>query len=167
MHSSNNPGGELATAQDFLTKQLPTVLNKHTAFHTAQLSNCSGYFWAWVQMTHLFSLLQVLPSTPISLVQASPVSVVVYRLCVSYFISIFPRDFQHPGPSLCWAALPALVGEGAGGLTLLSVSCIRCQTRGHSNLCPCAAPREPTVPAQPPQHLVFNVLYNIWPPNFI
>ena len=47
-------------------------------------------------------------------------------LCVSHFISISPSDFQHPGPSWCQAALPALVGEGAGALTLLPVSWGRC-----------------------------------------
>ena len=46
-------------------------------------------------------------------------------LCVSHFVSIPPSDFQHPGPSWCQAALPALVGEGAGDLTLLPVSCGR------------------------------------------
>ena len=55
----------------------------------------------------------------------------VYRLCVSPTSSLFspspPRDLQHPGLSWCWAALPALVGEGAGDLTLLPVSCSRCQ----------------------------------------
>ena len=40
-------------------------------------------------------------------------------LCVSYFISTSPSDFQHPSPSWCWAALPAVVGDGAGDLTLL------------------------------------------------
>ena len=43
-------------------------------------------------------------------------------LCISCFISIPPSDFQHPGPSWCQAALPALVGEGAGDLALLPVS---------------------------------------------
>ena len=40
----------------------------------------------------------------------------ILLLCVSHFVSIPPSDFQHPGPSWCWAALPALVGEGAGDL---------------------------------------------------
>ena len=41
-HSSNHPQGEPATGGEFLTKQLPTILNKHTAFHIAQHSNQSG-----------------------------------------------------------------------------------------------------------------------------
>ena len=38
------------------------------------------------------------------------------------FVSIPFSDFQHPGPSWCQAALPALVGIGAGDLTVLPVS---------------------------------------------
>ena len=41
-------------------------------------------------------------------------------LCVSHFISIPPGDFKHS--SWCQAAHPALVGEGAGDLTLLPIS---------------------------------------------
>ena len=37
-HSSNHPGGEPAAVGEFLTKQLPAILNKCMAFHTAQLS---------------------------------------------------------------------------------------------------------------------------------
>ena len=43
-------------------------------------------------------------------------------LCVSHFISIPPRDLEHPDPSWCWAALPTLVGQGAGTVTLLPIS---------------------------------------------
>ena len=39
--NSSHPLVELATAHKFLSKQLPTVLNKCMAFHTAQLSNQS------------------------------------------------------------------------------------------------------------------------------
>ena len=43
MHSSNHCWGEPTAARDFLTKQLPVngVLNEHTVFHIAQLSNQS------------------------------------------------------------------------------------------------------------------------------
>ena len=78
-------------------------------------------------------------------------------LRVSHFISIPPRDFQHPGSSWCQAALPALVGQGAGDLTLLPVSCSRCWARGCSNLGPCTDPKHRTVPAQSPHH-VFQCL---------
>ena len=46
-------------------------------------------------------------------------------LCVSHFVSIPFSHFQHPGPSWCQAALHALVGERAGDLTLLPISCSR------------------------------------------
>ena len=41
----------------------------------------------------------------------------ILPLCVSHFISIPPSDFQDPGPSWLWAALPALQGERADDLT--------------------------------------------------
>ena len=87
--------------------------------------------------------------------------------CVSHFISIPPSDFQHPGPSWCWAALPALSGEGAGDLTLLPISCGRCQAWGLSSLGLSADPRDLTVPGQSPYCLFFNVFCNVWLPNFI
>ena len=71
-------------------------------------------------------------------------------LCVSHFISIPPSSFQNPGPSWCQAALPALVGEGAGDLTLLQGYCSRRWAGGHSSLGPCTHPRDLTVPAQSP-----------------
>ena len=40
----------------------------------------------------------------------------ILPLCVSHFISVPLSDFQHPDCSWCQAALPALVGEGAGYL---------------------------------------------------
>ena len=71
-------------------------------------------------------------------------------LCVSHFISISPSNFQHPGPSWCWTALSALVGEGAGDLTVLPDSCGRCQVGGHSSLGPCSDPRDLTISAHSP-----------------
>ena len=61
-------------------------------------------------------------------------------LCVSHLVSIPPRDFKHPVPSWCQAALPALVGEEAGDLTLLQVSCGRHWAEDHSNLVPAQIP---------------------------
>ena len=95
------------------------------------------------------------PRTPIALVPAFTVPADVYCLCVSLTSSLFPpRDFQNPGPSWCWAALLALVGEGAGDLTLFPISSERCWARGHRG----ADPRELTIPTQSPHHLFFNVL---------
>ena len=91
-----------------------------------------------------------------------------YHLCVSsHFVSIPPSDFRNPGPSWCQAALPALVEEGAGDLTLLPLSCSRHWGEGFSSLHPRTDPRDLTVPVQSPHCLFFNVLYNFWPPNFI
>ena len=86
-------------------------------------------------------------------------------LCVSHFISTSPSDIQNPGPSWCWAALPTLVGEGAGVLTLLPLSCSGCQARGCSSLGPSTDPRDLTVPAHSPHCLFFHVLCNFLPPN--
>ena len=54
-------------------------------------------------------------------------------LCVSHFLSTSPSAFHNPGPISCRAALPALVGEGAGALTLLPVSRNRCWAGGCSS----------------------------------
>ena len=117
-----------ATAGVFLTKLLPTFLNKHRTFHTAPFFNQSGDYPSQGLAQPNSSLLQVLPGTPISLVSASTVPEDVYHpLCVSYFVSTPPNDFHHPNPFWCRAALPALVEEGAGALTLLPISCSRHQ----------------------------------------
>ena len=84
------PSGEPAAAQVFLTKQLPTVLNKCTAFHTAQLSNQSGDYPSQGLTRPNSSFLQMLPCTPISLVPVSTVPADVYCLCVSPTSSLFP-----------------------------------------------------------------------------
>ena len=88
----NHSWGEPATAQEFLTKQLPAVLNKCTAFHTAQLSNQSGDYPSQGLTQPNSSLLQMFPGTSISLVLASTVPADVYRLRVSPTLSLFPPD---------------------------------------------------------------------------
>ena len=143
-----------ASAAEFLTKQLPAINNCRT-FHTTPLSN--GDYLSQDPTWPYSSLLQVSPGTPTSLMPASTVPTDVYCLCVSYFISTPPSNFQHPSPSRCWAALPSLVGEGAGDLTLLPTFCGRCQAGGAAAL----------VPVHSPHHLFFNVLCNFLPPNFI
>ena len=68
------------------------------------------------------------PGTSIPLVLGSTVPLDAYRLCVSLLLSVPPSNVQHPGPLWCQTVLPALVGlvgEGAGYLTLLPVSCGR------------------------------------------
>ena len=92
-----------ASAREFFTKQLPTVLNKCTTFHTAQLSNQSRDYPSQGSTWPNSSLLQVSPSTPIPLMPASIVPVDIYRLCVSPTSSLFPpglpasRSFLVPG----------------------------------------------------------------------
>ena len=73
-----------------------------------------------------------------------------------------PSDCQHRGPSWYWAALSALVGEGAGDLSLLPVSCGRRLARGHGSPGPHADPRDLTFPAQSLHCLFFNVLCNFF-----
>ena len=77
---------------------------------------------------------------------------------VFHFVVIPPSDFQRPGPSWCWAALPALVGEGVSALTLLTMSCDGHWTGNCSSLGTHADPRDLTIPEQSPHHLFFNVL---------
>ena len=79
----------------------------------------------------------------------------VLPLCVSHFISTSPSDFQHPGPSWCRAALPALVGEGAGALTLFP-SCSRCWARATAVLVLAQIPG--TLPSQ---HTLFTVCFSM------
>ena len=112
-HSSNHPQGEPATAQEFLTKQLPTILNKRTAFHTAQLSNQSRDYQTQGPKQPKSSLLQVLPGTSISLVPVSTVPADVYRpMC-------FPLRLYSP------QQLPA-------SRSLLVLGCPPCSGRGGS-----------------------------------
>ena len=108
-HSSNYPRGKLANAWEFLTKQLPTILNKCAALPTAQLSIQSGDCMSQGPTWPNSSLLQVSPSIPISLVLASTVPVDVSHFCVSPTSSLVPpgtSSFQAPPgarlPSLLW-----------------------------------------------------------------
>ena len=102
-HSSNHPWGESVTAQEFLTKQQPTILIKCMASHMAQLSSQSRDYPSQ-GLTQSYSLLQVSPSTLISPVQVSTVPMDVCRLCVSPTSSLFPPETSRiqvpPGAGL-------------------------------------------------------------------
>ena len=111
----------------------------------------------------LFSLVQVSPGSPISLVMTQPVSTVSvgeHRLCVSPTLSLFPPATSstqvHPG-----AALSSLFGtKGAVDFAVLQVSCSRHWVGGCSSLGPHTGLRDLTIPTQSPYRMFFNVLYN-------
>ena len=118
--------------------QKPAILNKCPDFHTAHF--LTRLETIWVSDKHSPTLL---PSPGVAwlpnfsgndLAGVHSPRGCTLPLCVFHFVSIPHSDFKHPGPSCCQAALPALVGEGAGALTLLPVSCGRQWTMGHSGL---------------------------------
>ena len=74
-------------------------LTRAQLFHTAPLFYQSRDYPSQGLTWPNSFLLQVSPSTPISLVPVSTEPVDVYHLCVSHFVSTSPSDFQHSGPS--------------------------------------------------------------------
>ena len=93
-----------------------SILNKQTAFHTAQLFNESGDYLSqgltWPNSSHF----QVLRRTSISLVLASTDPAHVYCLCLSPTLSLFPpvaSSIQVP----LGARLPSLLWEGRSWLS--------------------------------------------------
>ena len=82
--------GAPAATGELLTKQLPAVLIKCRAFHTALLFDQSGDYPSQDPTWTDSSLLQVPPGTPVSRVLASTVPPDVYRLCVSPTLSLLP-----------------------------------------------------------------------------
>ena len=142
-----SPSGWASHTGEFLTKQLPAnacnCQQAHGFSHSPTFQPVQRLSESGSDMAQLppGRHLQVFPNTPISLVLAvhSP-SRCVLPLWVSYFVSISPSDFQHPGPSWCLAALPALRAEGAGALTLLLVSFGRHQAGGTAALVPAQIP---------------------------
>ena len=110
-HSSNHPWGKPVSALEFLTKQLPTVLNKCTAFHRAQVSDQSRDYPSQGLIQPNSSLLQIWPGTSISLVLASPVPADVYCLCMSPTSSLFPPVTTSIQVLPC-ARLPSLLCSG-------------------------------------------------------
>ena len=114
-----SPLGKLAPSREFPTKQLPTILNKHAAFHTAQSGGLSKSGSDTVQFLPSPGVARLPNFSGVGI--HSPSGCIQLR-CVSHFVSISPSDFQNPGPSWCQAAHLALVGERAGDLTLLPIS---------------------------------------------
>ena len=91
----NHSWGEPATAQEFLKKQLPTLLNKFMAFHITQLSNQSRDYQRQSLTQPNSSFLQMSSGTSISLVLVSTGPVDGYCLCVSPTLSLFPLSLIH------------------------------------------------------------------------
>ena len=130
-------------------------------------------------MAQIFSLLQVSPSSPISLIVsylATSVPAGEHCLCVSLPASLFPsatlktwkdleRSFLVRGCPPCSGRRGSCVVTIADPALLQSPAAasdpgIRCQSGARSSLGPRASLRDFTVPAQSPYHLFFNVCYN-------
>ena len=112
-------------------------------------------------MVQLFSLLQVSPGSPVSLVM-SYLAAIVSAGEHCYFV-YSPQLLQASRSIMVPLYPPCLAGEGTIDLTLFQDSCsqpIRCWAWGCSSPGPRVGPRDFTAPKQSPYHLFCNVFYN-------